>query len=105
MTFIVAVTDYVFASLAPEQRVLAPLVLAMILGPQIEASLRRSLIYSHGDLGVFFARPIAATLMVLALLMLLSPVFRWALSRKLSKSAGPASALGAAADKSDVASK
>jgi putative tricarboxylic transport membrane protein len=60
----------------------APLVLAMILGPQLEASLRRSLIYSRGDLGVFFERPIAATLMALALLMLLSPVLRWMLSRK-----------------------
>jgi putative tricarboxylic transport membrane protein len=60
----------------------APLVLAMILGPQLEASLRRSLIYSRGDLGVFFERPIAATLMALALLMLLSPLFRWLLSHK-----------------------
>jgi putative tricarboxylic transport membrane protein len=62
----------------------APLVLAMILGPQLEASLRRSLIYSRGDLGVFFERPIAAALMVLALLMLLSPLLRWVLSRKFS---------------------
>ncbi|HEY2986328.1 MAG TPA: tripartite tricarboxylate transporter permease, partial [Candidatus Binatia bacterium] len=61
----------------------APLVLAMILGPQLEASLRRSLIYSHGDLMVFFERPIAATLMALALLMLLSPGLRWVLGRKL----------------------
>jgi putative tricarboxylic transport membrane protein len=83
----------------------APLVLAMILGPQLEASLRRSLIYSRGDLGIFFQRPIAATLMALALLMLLSPIFHWALSSKLSKSVGPASARGAAGDKSDVVSK
>jgi len=83
----------------------APLVLAMILGPQLEASLRRSLIYSRGDLGIFFQRPIAATLMALALLLLLSPIFHWALSSKLSKSVGPASAPGAAGHKSDVASK
>ncbi|HEY3303854.1 MAG TPA: tripartite tricarboxylate transporter permease [Candidatus Binatia bacterium] len=61
----------------------APLVLAMILGPQLEASLRRSLIYSRGDLGVFFERPIAATLMALALLVLLSPVLRWMLGHKI----------------------
>src|SRR5262250_2229437 len=60
----------------------APLVLAMILGPQLEASLRRSLIYSRGDLLVFFERPIAAALIALAVLMLLSPVFRFVLSRK-----------------------
>ena len=61
----------------------APLVLAMILGPQLEASLRRSLIYSHGDLLIFFERPIAAVLMALALFMLFSPIFRWVLSRKI----------------------
>ena len=105
MTFIVAVTDYVFASLAPEQRVLAPLVLAMILGPQIEASLRRSLIYSRGDLGVFFQRPIAATLIALALLMLLSPIFRWGLSRKFSAAPEPATSAEVTEGKSDVVSK
>jgi putative tricarboxylic transport membrane protein len=69
----------------------APLVLAMILGPQLEASLRRSLIYSRGDLGVFFERPIAAVLLALALLMLLSPLFRSLLGDKLWESTKPAS--------------
>jgi putative tricarboxylic transport membrane protein len=67
----------------------APLVLAMILGPQLEASLRRSLIYSRGDLGVFFERPIAAVLLALALLTLLSPVLRWMLGRKIWDVAKP----------------
>jgi putative tricarboxylic transport membrane protein len=81
----------------------APLVLAMILGPQLEASLRRSLIYSRGDLGVFFERPIAATLLALALLMLLSPVFRWLLSHKVGEIIKPLSGPGGEGDKSDVA--
>jgi putative tricarboxylic transport membrane protein len=67
----------------------APLVLAMILGPQLEASLRRSLIYSRGDLGIFFERPIAAVLMALALLMLLSPAFRRLARGKISDAAKP----------------
>jgi putative tricarboxylic transport membrane protein len=67
----------------------APLVLAMILGPQLEAALRRSLIYSHGDLAVFVERPIAATLVGLAALMLLAPVFRWLLSRAFWQIVGP----------------
>ena len=84
----------------------APLVLAMILGPQLEASLRRSLIYSRGDLGIFFQRPIAATLMALALLMLLSPVLRWMLSRKFWGIVGPVhEATEEAGEKSDVGSK
>ncbi len=69
----------------------APLVLAMILGPQLEASLRRSLIYSRGDLLVFFERPIAAALMTLAAIMLLSPLFRWFLQRKFREIVGPVS--------------
>jgi putative tricarboxylic transport membrane protein len=73
----------------------APLVLAMILGPQLEASLRRSLIYSRGDLLVFFERPIAATLMVLALLMLFSPGLRWLLRRKVRETTEPVSEPGA----------
>jgi len=84
----------------------APLVLAMILGPQLEASLRRSLIYSRGDLGIFFQRPIAAALMALALLMLLSPVLRFVLSRKSWEIMGPGrEATEEAGEKSDVSSK
>ncbi|MGH7311902.1 MAG: tripartite tricarboxylate transporter permease [Candidatus Rokuibacteriota bacterium] len=67
----------------------APLVLAMILGPQLEASLRRSLIYSRGDFMVFIERPIAATLLALAVLMLLSPLVRRALGRRLGAIVGP----------------
>jgi putative tricarboxylic transport membrane protein len=67
----------------------APLVLAMILGPQLEASLRRSLIYSRGDFLVFLERPIAATLLALAVLMLLSPLIRRALGRRLGAIGGP----------------
>ncbi|MBI2158332.1 MAG: tripartite tricarboxylate transporter permease [Candidatus Rokubacteria bacterium] len=69
----------------------APLVLAMILGPQLEGALRRSLLYARGDLTVFFQRPIAATLVALALLMLLSPLVRWALARKFREIVGPVS--------------
>jgi putative tricarboxylic transport membrane protein len=60
----------------------APLVLAMILGTQLEAALRRSLIYAHGDPTVFFRRPIAATLLTLAILLLLAPLARRALRRR-----------------------
>jgi len=84
----------------------APLVLAMILGPQLEGSLRRSLIYSRGDLMVFFERPIAAALMTLALFMFLSPIFRMVISRKLWEIVGPVSeATQEAGEKSDVGSK
>jgi putative tricarboxylic transport membrane protein len=84
----------------------APLVLAMILGPQLEASLRRSLIYSHGDLLIFFERPIAAALMALAILMLFSPMFRWVLGRKFWEIVRPLpEATGDVGQKSDFGAK
>ena len=83
----------------------APLVLAMILGPQLEASLRRSLIYSRGDLLVFFERPIAATLMALALLMLLSPGLRWLLRPKVRETIKPVSESSAPGDRSSSSNR
>jgi len=60
---------------------LAPLVLAFILGPQMEQAFRQSLIMSDGSLTVFFARPISATAMALAGFLLIS-AFIPALKRK-----------------------
>jgi putative tricarboxylic transport membrane protein len=44
----------------------APLVLGIILSPMIEMSLRQSLAMSSGDYGIFVARPLAATMLGLA---------------------------------------
>ena len=44
--------------------------------PQLEASLRRALIFARGDFLVFVDRPIAATLLALILVMLLTPLIR-----------------------------
>lgn len=55
----------------------APLVLAMILGPQLERTLQQSLIGSGGDLRVFVEGPISATLLVGAVGLAVSPAVRW----------------------------
>ena len=52
-----------------------PLILAMVLGPLMEASLRRSIIISRGDPLIFFQRPISAVFLGLSLLLLVSPFF------------------------------
>ena len=49
----------------------APLVLGLVIAPIFEMSLRQSLIMSDGNWLIFVSRPIAATLMVAALLLLL----------------------------------
>jgi putative tricarboxylic transport membrane protein len=53
---------------------LAPLVVALVLGDSTEKTLRQSLILSSGNPGIFFGSLEAATLMVLAVVMLLWPL-------------------------------
>jgi putative tricarboxylic transport membrane protein len=55
---------------------LAPTVLALVLGPMMERTLRTSLETSGGDFGIFLRRPIAAVLLVLTALILLTPAVR-----------------------------
>ena len=52
----------------------APAVLAIVLGPLAERSLRQSLISSRGDVMTFFERPISLTCMLIALLLIVYPV-------------------------------
>jgi TctA family transporter len=49
----------------------APLLLGFILGPLLEENLRRAMIISRGDPSVFVTRPISATLLALAALVLI----------------------------------
>lgn len=52
----------------------APLVLAFVLGPMLENNLRKALIISRGDFGIFVERPISAVCLILAALLLISPL-------------------------------
>jgi putative tricarboxylic transport membrane protein len=55
----------------------AALVLALVLGPMAERALRQSLIISDAGIGIFFTRPISGVLMVLALMAIAVPVYKW----------------------------
>jgi putative tricarboxylic transport membrane protein len=55
---------------------LAPVVLAAVLGPLMEKSLRQSLVLLDGNVLGFFRRPISALLLCAALLLLLVPILR-----------------------------
>src|SRR5512134_1278906 len=50
---------------------LGPLLLAFVLGPIMERSLRQALLMSHGSFGIFFARPISGVLLAVAVLFVL----------------------------------
>jgi putative tricarboxylic transport membrane protein len=54
----------------------APMALGFIIGPLVEKSLRQALTMSRGGLDIFVTRPVAATLLAVALLSLLTPFFR-----------------------------
>ena len=56
----------------------APLILAYVLGPMLERSLRQSLIYSDGSPAIFFTSPVSAALLGIAFLSLTTPLFRMA---------------------------
>ena len=51
---------------------IAPLVLAYVLGPQLEQALRQSLLISKGSFMIFITRPISGVAIALAFLLLLS---------------------------------
>ena len=52
----------------------APLILAYVLSPILEDSLRQSLIISSGSMGIFVSRPIAAGFLFISALLLISAV-------------------------------
>jgi TctA family transporter len=49
----------------------APLLLGFILGPMMEENLRRAMLLSRGDWSVFVTRPLSASLLAMALLLLI----------------------------------
>ncbi len=53
----------------------APVVLALVLAPMVENALRQSLTISRGSIGIFFTRPISATLLILAVLSLCLSIY------------------------------
>src|SRR5690606_38531298 len=53
-----------------------PLILGVVIGPMLELGMRRSLITSRGDFGIFFGSPIAVTLLVCTMIILLLPLVR-----------------------------
>jgi putative tricarboxylic transport membrane protein len=69
---------------------LVPAVLGLILGPLSEQHFRRALAIGEGSLTVFAVRPLAATLLVLAALVMLGPrlVGRWAATAAVKPAGG-----------------
>ena len=61
---------------------LAPAVLAIVLGPIAEPTLRQSLLLSSGDPSIFFTRPIAGPITVIALILIFLPALQFVRRRR-----------------------
>lgn len=61
---------------------ISPLVLGVILGPIAESTFMQSMISFDNDWTIFFKSPISGTLMTLAILALLYPLFKQLVGRK-----------------------
>jgi putative tricarboxylic transport membrane protein len=62
---------------------MAPMVLATVLAQLLEASFQQALLISQGSLLIFFTRPIAAALMLLAFLSILRGIWLEVRERRL----------------------
>ncbi|WP_431287251.1 tripartite tricarboxylate transporter permease [Roseateles chitinivorans] len=69
----------------------APVVVGMILGPLAEAHLRNGVAIGGGHWGVFFERPLSASLLAIVVIVLLLPrVMKWMAARKARQQAAVA---------------
>ncbi len=68
LTAIFGVMGYVWAKLKCEG---APLLLGLVLGPMMEENFRRALLLSRGEFSTFITRPLSATLLALAVLLVI----------------------------------
>ncbi|KPK57919.1 MAG: tripartite tricarboxylate transporter permease [Gammaproteobacteria bacterium] len=55
---------------------MAPAVLAIVLGPLAETSMRQSLLMSQGEFSIFFDRPVAGPIMLIAIVLFLLPLLK-----------------------------
>jgi putative tricarboxylic transport membrane protein len=78
MMVVFGVLGYLFKKL---QYPLAPLVLAIVLGDNAEASFRQAMLVSLGDMTIFWSNKLVGGLTTLALVLLFWPALSWLLVR------------------------
>jgi putative tricarboxylic transport membrane protein len=76
-----ALIGYLFKKFKYE---LAPVILAFVLGPMMEESLRQSLLMAQGSPLIFLSRPISAVLMAIAVLILVFPFIPFFKTKRVS---------------------
>jgi putative tricarboxylic transport membrane protein len=69
---------------------IAPCVVGLILGPLAEQQFRRALAISQGDVSVFFTQPLSLALLVIALALVVGPIFLRRRARRAEAAAAEA---------------
>jgi len=67
------IVGYLFRKIGAD---FSPCILALILGPSLEQTFRQALMRSGGSFAIFVTSPIALTMLVLSLLLLLWNIWR-----------------------------
>jgi putative tricarboxylic transport membrane protein len=88
---VTGVLGYAFRKLSIDP---APLIVAVVLGPVMEKTLRQTLFMAHGDWRLLVFRPISLTLLVIGALVLLGPPVAGALRRSATLPAPGAGTVG-----------
>jgi TctA family transporter len=70
LALVFGLVGYVFKKL---DYPIAPLVLALVLGDKAEDAFRQSMLMSQGSLRIFFSNPLVATMVILALALIVLP--------------------------------
>lgn len=91
LMLVFGVIGYVFKKL---QYPLAPLVLALVLGDMAESSFRQAMLLSQGNLTIFWSNLLVGSIMTLAFLLLLWPLFGFLRSRYLASRAATSTTRG-----------
>ena len=78
LMFIFGVVGYLMRKL---DYPMAPAVLAIVLGPLAETSMRQSMLLSQGDPSIFISRPISGTILAIAAILFLLPLFKALMNR------------------------
>jgi putative tricarboxylic transport membrane protein len=78
MMIVFGIAGYLFKKLSYP---LAPLVLAIVLGDNAEASFRQAMLVSQGDMSIFFANKLVGGMTTLALLLLFWPLLSFLVAK------------------------
>ena len=74
--WLIVIFGVVFYLLRKLNYPVAPAVLAIVLGPLTERALRQSLVMEQGNAGTFVERPLSATILALAVLLIVLPTIK-----------------------------